>query len=133
MARQVICQMLPLDSATWTEERIQQEIAIRLPQEWFFTLDKDPVTMKWWVKIFEIESKLVWESESIAPNLALLDALGWLELQFNRPREVGPWMPRGSTQSRPHDRAYRTVAPDPDPDDIDPDYIESVYKKRKGR
>lgn len=125
---------LPFDVASWTEERIQEELGTQLPVGWHCTLTKNPETLVWWVTVFEGVVKH-WEGDAAAPNTALLNALGWAMVRLAKPSESGPWTPRRNeiTKDRLHDLAYRVSSPDPEPEDVDPDEVASVYAQRQNR
>jgi len=123
---------LPLDISTWSEDRIKEELAARLPRGWAFSLLKDVETQFWVVRIFcgAIEH---WSGEDIAPNLALLHALGWVTLQTVKPKANGLWVRKAGelTPERVHELAYRVSSPDPEPADLDPAEVGSVYEKAR--
>lgn len=122
---------LPLDVGCWSEERIQEELAARLPKGWGFSFAKDPESHLWVVRIVSAASEQ-WRGQDAAPNLALLHALGWVVLQTTKPRRGGPWVRRSGelTPERVHDAAYRVGSPDPDPEDLDPSEV-LVYSQRR--
>jgi len=120
---------LPLDIGTWSEDRIQEELAARLPKGWAFTIIQAPSKM-WVVRIFSGETEH-WKGDNAAPNLALLSALGWLTLQGARRKTASPWVPRTTeiNPARLHEAAYRVSSPDPEPEDLDPK-VAAVYSQR---
>lgn len=122
---------LPLDVHCWSEDRIQQELAARLPKGWGFSLLKDPATLLWVVRVFSADCER-WRGQDAAPNLALLHALGWVVLQTAKPRKSGPWVRRSGeiTLERVHESAFRAASPEPDPEDLDPSVV-LVYSQRR--
>jgi len=123
---------IPFDAASWVEERIQEELEGQLPPGWSVTLTKDPATLMWWVTVFEGEDER-WKGDAAAPNTVLLHALGWAMTRLSKSDEAGPWAPRRReiTKDRLHELAYRVSSPDPEPEDVDPEEVASVYKRRK--
>lgn len=118
---------IPLEAHTWDKERLLQEIAIRLPKGWAFEFGQLEDQL-WWVRILDADANIVWVNNEVAPNLTLLNAVGWLDLRVNKVPKGSPWAPR--TDSPPlsvHELAFR--ARGVDPEDLDPEQIKLVYSQ----
>ena len=121
---------LPIDANTWDENRLIAEIAARLPKGWKWEVRQ--AENNFWVVTLsneEGEPQLV-EAEAHA-HLALLNALGWLEVRTHQAStRSSPWAPRKREfNDRPHDRLYKIQVEDPP--DLDPKEIASVYSRSR--
>jgi hypothetical protein len=120
---------IPLEAHTWDQERLLQEIAIRLPKGWGIEFGQDSSSFLWCVVLLDDTKTSVWESEEAAPNLVLLNALGWLDLRATPPKTASPWAPRvRDIDARTlHEAAFKLRSEDPP--DLDPKEIDSVYSR----
>lgn len=113
------------DKSTWTEGRLQDEIAQLLPKGTLLVSSLEDTT---WVLslVQELGGSLLWEVEHYDKRLALFEVYGRLWLERESPS--GAWSPR---KSRPSLDAVtrRVLSPEPDPGDLDPTEIASVYEK----
>lgn len=119
---------IPLEAWNWDEDRLLQEIAVRLPKSWGIEFgQKDDLL--WHVSLLNENAETVWEEDEAAPNLVLLNALGWLELRSAPTPSNSPWAPRRQDidARRLHEAAYRVRVRSDDPPDLDPKEIDSVY------
>jgi hypothetical protein len=126
---------LPLEASTWDEGRIQEEIILRLPRGWIFSVKPSEGSTCWEVTFLDVEEAVVWKGEHFVIQLALLDALGWLEAREAKPREESAWNRRKGelNPQRPHDRLFSVGLTGEDPSDLDPGEIASVYSSRPRR
>jgi hypothetical protein len=123
---------LPLDAANWEPERLLEEIADRLPKGWSF--DTGQAENDYWHGTLLNEKKEPARVEVEATQqLALLNLLGWLELQVTPANPNSPWAPRKAEVDhdlRAHNQAYR-VRVEEDPPDLDPKEIAAVYSRSR--
>lgn len=117
---------LPFDAGSWSNHRIEQEIAAMLPSGWSFGFYQDPDLVDWVFRFESTGGKVEWWDRNPALNLLLLSALGWLHLRDSKKVKHSPWVRRRETAHRPtrFERAQATVS---DPPDLDPAEIEAVY------
>lgn len=118
---------LDIEVTTWDEERIKDEIVLRLEPGWIFRFGPSEDQRSWEVSITSGDVEL-WSGERIVAQLVLLDALGWLE---NRNYQgSGVWVRRNGdlNQQRVHELAYSKTYGPPDPPHLDPTEIDSVVQ-----
>jgi len=121
---------IPIEAHTWDQERLLQEIAVRLPKGWGIEFGQDPDSFLWCVSLLKEDRSLVWESEEVAPNLVLLNALGWVELRAARSERVpSPWAPRVAEidPRKLHEVVFRLQSEDPP--DLDPGEVDLIYSR----
>ena len=126
---------LDIEVATWDEDRLKDEITLRLDPGWVFRFGPSENQMAWEASITLEETEL-WSGEGLTAQLVLLDALGWLENRRYQVRDVGTWVRRQGdlNPQRVHDLAYSKSYGPPDPPHLDPDEIASVVQStRKGK
>jgi hypothetical protein len=126
---------LDIEVTTWSEDRIKDEIILRLDSGWIFKFGPAEDQMAWEASILKPDETEVWSSSKLTAQLVLLDALGWLENRNHKLPETSPWVrKRGDLNpQRAHDIAYSQSLGPPDPPHLDPDEIESVIRStRKG-
>lgn len=126
---------LDIEVTTWDEERIKDEITLRLGSGWTFKIGPSEDQTSWESSIYNPEEVEVWTGDAMTAQLVLLDALGWLESRQHKVAESSPWVRRRGdlNPQRVHDIAYSKSFGPPDPPHLDPDEIESVIKSaRKG-
>lgn len=120
---------IPLDAYAWTLERTQEEIAARLPKGWSFEIDQVEGNF-WQVTLLNEAKESAWQEQDAAVNLALFNALAWLDLRITKPNTGSPWAPRRQDLDlrTVHEDAYRKMVSE-DPPDLDPKEVESVYSR----
>lgn len=126
---------LTVEASTWDEERIQQEIAIRLNPGWGFKIDASEDETEWVVTITDEQNIEVWRGSELTAQLVLLTALGWLENSKHKIPEGSLWVRRQGelNPQRVHDVVYSKILVPGDPPDLDPDELDSlVNPARKG-
>lgn len=126
---------IDIDASTWDEDRLKEEIALRLESGWSFKFGPSENQMAWEAFITQDLEEL-WSGEGLTAQLVLLDALGWLENRQYQVRDVGIWVRRQGdlNPQRVHDLAYSKSYGPPDPPHLDPDEIASMAQStRKGK
>lgn len=119
--------MVDNDAYSWTEDRIKTEIQSLLPEGWSFQFRYDEIGY-WNSKVLEPNGAVAWEDSFPASNVLLLNAYGWLALRRST-RQVGTWgRRRDLTLAEVNADALRKSS-SPDPADVDPSEIASVYKR----
>lgn len=119
--------MLSLEEmASWDVQDVRAAIASDLPEGWKFI----PEVVNGWyfAKYFDDVGRVVWEDQSADQRLLFFNAYGWLHLRNHKPR-IPAWKLRTSEVS-PATVAGRASHPQivvPDPEDLDPDEVRSVY------
>lgn len=121
--------------ATWTIEEILGEIARLLPEGTVFV---EAAKEGWHVATVQqkgaenTESQVLWTDNGPDRRLVLLNAFGWLWLRGQKTHHPA-WKPRpGGKPARPH--PFGPSPQVPDPPDLDPKHVRSVYEnppKRK--
>jgi hypothetical protein len=121
------------EAATWDEERIRDEVILRLEPNWTFRFGSSEDQMSWEASILDPDEVEVWSGSRITAQLVLLDALGWVESRHHKIPEASPWVRRRGDldPQRVHDIAYSKSLGPPDPPDLDPNEIESVVRSMK--
>jgi len=122
---------LPIDAGAWDETRLVAEIAARLPKGWKWEV-RQAENNFWVVTLTNSEGAPELEEAQAHAQLALLNALGWLEMRAHKTENrASPWAPRrGDFTDRPHDRLFKLQAGG-DPPDLDPREIASVYSRSR--
>jgi hypothetical protein len=116
--------MITPEAAFWDIPKLIQEIEARLPRGFTLVFGQDSQTYVWVSAIMQGEAK-VWTIESVAPNLVLLDTLGWLETKMID--VSSPWAPRKrELGARDLQAAAARFTSDSLPD-LDPTEIDVVY------
>jgi hypothetical protein len=126
---------LDVEVTTWDEERIKDEITLRLEPGWVFRFGPSEDQMAWEASITS-EDVSLWSGDRPTTQLILLDALGWLENRHHQLPEASPWVRRRGDLSseRVHEIAYSKSYGIPDPPHLDPEEIDSVVQAtRKGK
>jgi len=122
--------MLDNNAHTWSEDRTKEEISLLLPKGWVFRFDRNEIGY-WETSFLDETNTSKWSALSLAPNIALFNAYGWIALQ-RVPRGQGVWGPRRDlTLQGVNAEALRKVSV-PDPEDLDPVEIASVYDDLEG-
>lgn len=124
-----------IEVTTWDEERVKDEITLRLEPGWVFKFGPSENQMFWEVTITSEEVE-IWSGEGLTAQLILLDALGWLENRKYKASEGSLWVRRRGdlNAERVHEIAYSKSYGPPDPPHLDPKEIQSVVQStRKGK
>ena len=121
------------EAATWDEERIRDEVILRLHPNWTFRFGPAEDQMSWVASILNPEEVEFWSGSEVTAQLVLLDALGWAESQHHKVSEASLWVRRSGDfdPQRVHDIAYSKSFGLLDPLDLDPSEIESVVRSAK--
>jgi hypothetical protein len=124
---------LDIEVTTWGEERIKDEITLRLDPGWVFRFGPSENQMVWEATINAEEEVEIWSGEGLTAQLVLLDALGWLENRRYKASEDSLWVRRrGDLNSeRVHEIAYSKSYGPPDPPHLDPEEIQSVVQSTR--
>jgi hypothetical protein len=120
--------MLGIEAATWGVNRLQQELAIRLPNGWAYTIDL--IDSMWEVKIINLDQLKIWSSIGITAQIVLLDAIGWLESTVLVFTKHSPWN-HSPKESQHYDVIFPKVTSDDDPLDLIPGEIDQIYLQSK--
>jgi hypothetical protein len=127
---------LDIEVYTWDEERIKDEVTLRLSPEWTFKVGPSEDHTLWEASITNAEGVEVWSDSALTAQLVLLDALGWLESRQHKVAETSPWVRRRGEldAQRVHEIAYSKSFGPPDPPHLDVTEIDSVVRSaRKGK
>ena len=110
------------ETTTWTAKDAYERLKESLPKNWVLG---HKVHEGWHqASILDDEGTQKWAGERADPKILFLDGLGWLSLQAHQVRNP-VWRPR--TQEVPlHRPPLKEEVPDPL--DLDPSEVESVYK-----
>lgn len=121
---------LDIEVTTWDEERIKDEITLRLEPGWVFRFGPSEDRMSWEASIWH-EGIELWSDDGLTSQLVLLNALGWLENRKYQGHSAGVWVRRSGdlSQQRVHELAYSKTYGPPDPPHLDPDEIASVVQE----
>ena len=121
---------LSFDASNWDEDRLRQEIAIRLPEGWGFNIVASEEQTHWISSATDDQQLEVWSNPALTIQLALLNLLGWLEIRNSSLSDSSPWVrKRGELNSqRVHDLAYSKVYVQEEIPDLDPAEIDAVVR-----
>lgn len=122
--------MIDNDAYSWSEERTKDEISALLPEGWAFHFGHN--ARGYWEATFVDENdEAVWADSFPASNVLLLNAYGWIALR-RTPRKAGTWGPRRELTLREVNAEALRRARDaaPDPEDVVPDELASVYQSK---
>jgi hypothetical protein len=122
---------LTIEASTWDEDQLKEELAIRMPSKWYFSLVPNEELNRWVLLIFN-DGIQEWRGEGIHTQLVLLDAIGWVEARVSPTPEGSPWRrKRGEiSQVRIHDYLFSKVSTKEDPLDLTPTEVDSLYSSR---
>jgi len=127
---------LDIEVYTWDEERIKDEVTLRLDPEWVFKIGSSEDQTSWVASILNPDGVEVWDGSALTAQLVLLDALGWLESRQHKVADTSPWVRRRGdlNPQRVHEIAYSKSFGPPDPPHLDLNEIDSVVRSvRKGK
>jgi hypothetical protein len=109
------------DIARWTADDVNAQILAILPEGWKFDLQTHP---DHWRAAYKDNDVEVWADTHWELRLLLLNAFAWL-WQRRTPTRVHPaWRPQPSRPLVPIRPSDQSV---PEPEDLDPGHIKSVY------
>lgn len=119
-----------IEAATWSEERIKDEINLRLEPGWVFRIGASDDQRMWAASIHDSEEEEIWADEALTSQLALLHALGWLENRKHKVAPNSPWVRRSGDfdPQRSHELAYSKSFESSTPAHLDPQEIENVIR-----
>jgi hypothetical protein len=126
---------LDIEVTTWDEERVKDEITLRLEPGWVFKFGLSENQMVWEATIASEEVE-IWSGEGLTSQLVLLNVLGWLENRSYKVSEGSLWVRRRGdlNAERVHEIAYSKSYGPPDPPHLDPNEIQLVVQStRKGK
>ena len=124
---------LDLDTSTWDANRLQQEIAIRLPAGSEFKVAPTEDQKQWVASVIDDQQVEIWSGVAITTQLALLNLLGWLETRNSKLSDSSPWVRRRGdlNPQRVHELVYSKTYVTEEVPDLDPAEVEAVYKAHK--
>jgi len=119
------------EMAHWTLDDINAQILTTLPKDWTFEIQThtDHWTATYKVKTEAGDENVVWTETHYALRVLLLSAFMWAHQKRN-PTKVHPAWRRGPERALVpvhHSTAQHSI---PDPQDLDPEHIRSVYAER---
>jgi len=121
----------------WDSLDIQMELKKLLPEGWAFEhlYGADCFWRALVVDLTDKEKPLVrWEGDNLDERMLLFDAYGWLWMRKYPPekRQRSPWRPRRSelTKEAVTQQVSTGQKVPPDPEDLDPKEVASIYKDR---
>ena len=114
--------------ASWTLDQIRAQIHQLLPKGWKFDLQQHT---DHWRAFYRTEADVeVWADRHYDQRIMLLNAWGWLWQQRD-PKKVHPaWRPKPGRQLIP---VVHPASQAPDPEDLDPREVASVYSESDRR
>lgn len=119
------------DKSQWTEERLQEEITSRLSNGTYLTTDFE--NSVWVLRLIREEQELdrsredvVWTVEHFDKKYALFEAYKRLAPRPAVAHDI--WSPN-KPRPTPETVTRSVVSKEPDPEDVDPEWIASVYDK----
>jgi hypothetical protein len=123
---------LDIEVYTWSEERIKDEVTLRLEAGWTFKFGSSEDQTSWEASILNPE-EVVWVGSNLTAQIVLLDALGWLESRKHKVAATSPWVRRRGEldPQRVHEIAYSKSFGIPDPPHLDPGEIDLVVRSTK--
>ena len=126
------------EMTAWSPRDIQVELKKLLPEGWVFEhiVSRDGFFRALVVDVSDQKKPLVqWEGDNLDERLLLFDAYGWLWMKKHPPekRQRTPWKTRKSELTRKAVTQRVTLGKDPapDPEDLDPNEVASIYKERQ--
>lgn len=120
---------ISLEMTAWSLEELSSEIIRRTPKGLAFVRDRSD---GWFTASFiDADANVVWQGYHADLRFLLFDVLGWLILRGTKPRNP-VWTPR-THEVDISQRLHRAASPTPvvpDPLDLDPEELISVYTQR---
>lgn len=115
------------DITSWTPPEILQAVRELLPKGWSCTFDFDGMFVG---SIQNEEGRVVWDDSSGDERLILLNGYGYLFTLGASTATHPVWNVRRRELTR--EEVQRRALEFPDPDDLDPDFLERAYSKKGG-
>lgn len=119
------------DKSLWTEDRLQDEITHLLPQDTVLAADFE--NSVWVLRLMKMvvsgensHGKTLWTVEHFDKKYALFEA--YKRLAPKPAVAHGIWSPN-KVRPTPETVTHSVVSKEPDPEDVDPEWIASVYDK----
>lgn len=118
------------EMTAWTAEEAAAAIGKLLPAGWTIGLNQDD--QGWFHgEIKDAEAAVQWSDWQADRRVLLLNGFGFLWLRGQKTRHPA-WRPRGMASARPNPAdPMSRVSSVPDPADLDPAEVQSVYSSRK--
>ena len=115
------------EMSAWSLDDIEAAIHHDLPNGWTYQRGYDP-DRAGWATVIDAEGKVVWETSQIPDErLLLFNVYGWLLTRTATPRHPA-WARRTGPTPRPVvGQRFLPGISIPDPEDIDPSEVQSVY------
>jgi hypothetical protein len=111
----------------WSIDELREELKALLPKSWQFVIQAERSGF-WVVRFEELREsgpEMVWEALEVDERRALFEAYGYLWMKQRPFRELdATWVRRRPMMSPPQSSVSDSS---PDPEDIDPEEVESVY------
>lgn len=114
----------------WPPDEIHGAILVALPPECRFELTDEGG--QWRARFFGPDGAVLWWNTYGDPQVLLFDAYGWLWMRRQKPKHPA-WKPRTSRTLVP---VYGSTAHGPsvpDPEDLNPAEIDTVYSEHSKR
>ncbi len=116
------------DISTWSIEEARTQVLNLLPEKWHLSVGCDESGF-WTVRVTSPDEEgadvLMWKGEALGELGVLLDAFGYLWLRSQPGPELdSPWTRKKSRIPSP---CFSVSDKAPDPEDLDPGEVASVY------
>lgn len=111
------------ETALWSEDETLMRVMDSLPVGWLFHESRVGTTFH--ASVTDAAGAQAWSGEQNDRKLLFLDCLGWLRVKDHKTKNP---MWRGRDVEVALYRPSIAPSPIPDPPDLDPDEIASVYK-----
>lgn len=117
------------DVSTWSVEEARAQVLDLLPEKWHLSVGCDEGKGFWSAQITSLDGRgkenLVWEGTALGELGVLLDAFGYLWLSSQPKVDLdSPWVRKKPRIPSPN---FSVSDKAPDPEDLDPDAVASVY------
>jgi hypothetical protein len=124
---------LSFEASTWDETRLRLEITLRLTVGWRFLVTPSEDQTHWVSSIFDDQEVELWSSQGLTLQVALLNLLGWLEIQANPLSDTSPWVRRRGelNPQRVHEIVSQRFPVQEEVPDLDPAEIAAVYSNAR--
>lgn len=119
------------EMTTWTPAEIEQTIRQELTSDVVFACGFDAGAGTWFIRFTDAAENVLHEEWSPERRLLYLNAFGWLMARKEppRPRARSVWSPRRNDVPPIPPFQPRKGPSVPDPEDLDPEAIASVYAR----
>lgn len=126
--------------SAWTLREIQDSVLLLLPKTWKFTyeLRDDGLHEACILRPAEKKYEVVWTDAFSDERLVLLGAYGFLFTRNHKPHLHSPWVRRSNpardaVRRRAFEKFGASFGGSPDPEDLNPQEVQSVYEKALGK